>query len=126
MPGLRWGQVLRPYNRARSVEEEDDVALVAKSNLQDVRCVFDHAENPDDRRRIDRLAEGFVVEADVAAGDGRAESGAGFSEAVDSFAELPHHFRLFRAAEIEAIRGSDGACATAGHVAGRLRDGVHR
>src|SRR5258708_8492796 len=118
--------MLRPYNGIRSVEAEDDVALVAKSNFQEVRGVFEHAEHADDRRWIDRLAESFVVEADVAAGDGSAEGGAGFAETVDRFAELPHHFGLFGAAEIEAIRGGDGARAAASHVAGGFRDGVHR
>jgi len=67
----------------------------------------------------------FVIEADVAAGDGRAEGGAGLGEAVDGFAELPHHFGFFGAAEIEAIRGGDGPRAARGDVAGRFRNGVH-
>src|SRR6266851_3114444 len=103
--------MLRPYRGIRSVEEEEDVAFVAEGDFQDARGVFEHAEHADDRRWIDRLAESFVVEADVAAGDGGAEGGAGFAETVDGFAELPHHFGLFGAAEIEAIRGGAGACA---------------
>src|SRR6267143_4919640 len=117
--------MLRPYRGIRSVEEEDDVALVAESDFQDVRGIVENAEDADDRRGIDGFAKSFVVEADVAAGDGSAEGGAGFGEAVDGFAELPHDFGLFRAAEIEAIRGGDGASAAAGHVARGLRDGVH-
>src|SRR6267378_2550063 len=117
--------MLRPYSRGRSVEEEDDVALVAEGDFQDLRGVVENAEDADDRRWIDGFAESFVVEADVAAGDGRAEGGAGFGEAVDGFAELPHHFGFFGAAEIKAIRGGDGPCAARGHVAGRFRDGVH-
>ena len=38
---------------------------------------------------------------------------------------MPHHFRLFRAAEVEAIRGGNGACAAGGHVAGGFRNGMH-
>ncbi len=87
---------------------------------------MENAEDTDDRRWIDGFAEGFVVEADVAAGDGRAEGGAGFGEAVDGFTELPHHFGFFGAAEVEAIRGGDGAGTAASHVAGRFGDGVHR
>src|SRR5712692_2995059 len=118
--------MLRPYNGIRSVEEEDDVALVAEGDLQDVRDVVEDAEDADHRRGVDRFAESFVVEADVAAGDGSAEGGAGFTETVDGFAELPHHFGLFGAAKIEAIRGGDGARAAGGHVAGRFGGGMHR
>src|SRR6202043_2912123 len=91
-----------------AIEQNDDIALVAERDFQDLRGIVENAKDADDRRGIDRFAESFVVEADVAAGDGRAEGGAGFGEAVDGFAELPHHFGLFRAAEIEAIRGGDG------------------
>src|SRR5260370_16168629 len=115
----------RPYSRGQSVEEEDDVALVAEGDFSDARGVFENAEDADDRRWIDRFAESFVVEADVAAGDGSAEGGAGFGEAVDGFAELPHHFGLFGAAKIEAIRGGDGPRAATSHVAGRYRDRGH-
>src|SRR5229473_1009387 len=117
--------MLRPYRGIRSVEEEDDVALVAEGDFQDARGVFENAEDADDRRGINGFAESFIVETDVAAGDGSAEGGAGFAETVDDFAELPHHFGFFRAAEIEAIRGGDGPRAARGHVAGRFRDGVH-
>src|SRR5260370_4526610 len=109
--------MLRPYRGIRSVEEEDGVALVAEGDFQDARDVFDHAEDADDRRRVNGFAESFVVEAHVAAGDGSAEGGAGFTETVDGFAELPHHFGLVAASEIEAIRGGDGPRAAAGHLA---------
>src|SRR5258708_36655846 len=118
--------MLRPYNGIRSVEEEDDVALVAEGDLQDVRDVVEDAEDADHRRRVNGFAKSFVVEADVAAGDGRAEGGAGFAETVDGFAELPHHFGLFRAAEVEAVRGGDGACPARGHVTSRFRNSMHR
>src|SRR5437763_15445065 len=42
------------------------------------------------------------------------------------FAELPHHFRLLRAAEVEAVGGGNGARAACGYVARGCRDGVHR
>src|SRR5260370_30330397 len=117
--------MLRPYSRGQSVEEEDDVALVAEGDFQDARGVFENAEDADDRRGINGFAESFIVETDVAAGDGSAEGGAGFAETVDDFAELPHHFGLFGAAEVQAIRGGNGPRAARGHVAGRFRDGVH-
>src|ERR1700687_3704769 len=118
--------MLRPYRGIRSVQEEYGVAFVAEGDFQDVRGVVENAKDADDRRRVDGFADGFVVEADVAAGDGRAEGGAGFGEAVDGFAELPHHFGLFGAAEVEAIGGGDGSRATGGYVAGGFGDGMHR
>src|SRR6266705_3553908 len=97
--------MLRPYSGSCSVEQDDDVAFLAESDFEDAGGVVENAEDADDRRWIDRLAESFVVEADVAASDGRAEGGVGFGEAVNGFAELPHHFGFFRAAEVEAVRG---------------------
>ena len=49
---------------------------------------------------------------------------AGFGDAVDGFAELPHHFGFFGIAEIEAIGGGPGARADGGHVARGFGDGV--
>src|SRR6266478_3969868 len=118
--------MLRPYKRVGTIEQEDGVAFVAEGDLEDAGGVVENAEDADDWRWVDRLAESLVVEADVAAGDGRAEGSAGFGEAVDGFAELPHHFGLFGAAEVEAIRGGDGTRTARGHVAGRFGDGVHR
>src|SRR5437879_2475370 len=109
----------------RTVEEKDDVAFVPEGNFEDARSVVENAEDADDWRWVDRLAESFVIEADIAAGDGRVEGGAGFGEAVDGFAELPHHFGFLGAAEIEAVRGGDGTRAARGHVAGGFGDGVH-
>src|SRR5229473_8199795 len=118
--------MLRPYRGIRSVEEEDDVALVAEGDFQDARGVFENAEDADDRRGINGFAESFIVETDVAAGDGSAEGGAGFAEAIDDFAELPHHFGLFGAAEIEAIGSCHGPRAAGGDVARSFRNCVHR
>src|SRR5216683_3455927 len=118
--------MLRPYRGTRSIEQNDGVAFVAEGNLEDAGSVVQNAKDPDDRGGVDGLAEGFVVEADVAAGDGRAESVAGFSEAVDGFAKLPHDFGFFGATEIEAIRCGDGARAASGYVAGGFRNSVHR
>ena len=44
-----------------------------------MREVFDQADHAEHRRRIDVFAERFVVEADIAAGDRRAEGDAGFA-----------------------------------------------
>ena len=45
--------------------------------------VFDQSEHAENRRRIDRLAQRFVVETDVAAGDRNFQRGACFGDAVN-------------------------------------------
>ena len=104
----------------RSIQQDHSVAGFAEGDFQDLRGVFDHPDDADDRGGVDRFAESFVVEADVASGDGSVEGGARFDQAIDGFAELPHHFGLFGAAEIQAIRGGDGPRAAASHIAGRF------
>src|SRR6202790_3455502 len=95
----------------RAVEQHDHVAFGAKRGFQDARSVIENAEDAYHWSRVDGFAERFVVEANVSTGDGRAKLIASDGEAVDGFAELPHNIRFFRAAEIEAIRCGDGACA---------------
>src|SRR5258708_36087268 len=99
---------------------------MAEGDFQNFGGVVEDAEDADDGSGVDGFAESLIVKADVAAGDRRAEGGAGFGEAVDGFAELPHHFGLFGAAEVEAIRSGDRTRAARGHVAGGFGDGVHR
>src|SRR6266704_596852 len=113
----------RPY--ARTVQRENGIALFAEGDFEDARGVVENAEDADDRRGVNGFAESLVVETNVAAGDGCAECVAGFSDAIDGFAELPHYFGLFRAAEVEAIRGGDGPRAGACNVAGGFGDCVH-
>src|SRR6266705_723147 len=90
-----------------AIEKDNEVAFVAEGDFQDARSVVEDAEDADDRRGVNGFAESLVVETNVAAGDGCAEGGAGFGDAIDDFAELPHYFGLFGVAKIEAIRGGD-------------------
>ena len=88
-----------------------------------LRHVVDHAEHGDDRGRVDRLVAGLVVERDVAAGDGDLELEASVGQALDGFAELPHHLGVLRGAEVEAVADGDRGGAGDGDVAVRLREG---
>ena len=65
--------------------------------------VVDEAEHADDRRRVDVVARGLVVEADVAADDRDAERPARLGHAVDRLGELPHHLGMLGVAEVEAV-----------------------
>ena len=108
-----------------SVEEKDGVGFMNEGHLQSVADIFEDAENAEDWSWVNGLTEGFVVEADVAAGDGNLQCFAGFADSFDGFAELKHHFGALGIAEIEAIGGGDGIGARARDVAGGLGDGVH-
>src|SRR5713101_283799 len=93
---------------ARSVQQNYSVVGFAEGNLEGAGGVLENAQDANDRRGIDRFSEGFVIEADVPASNRRAQRGASFADPIDRLRKLPHHFGLFRAAEIEAIRGRDG------------------
>src|SRR5262249_42439476 len=71
------------------------------------------------------FAEGFVIEADVAACDGSAERSASFGDAINGLGKLPHDFGLFRVAEIQTVGRGNGTSAAGGDVAGSFGDGVH-
>src|SRR3989442_2861023 len=118
--------MLRPYNRGRSVEENNDIFFFAKSHFERAVRVFDHAQNANNRRWVDGFAQRLIVEADVATGNGSAERGAGFRESIDGLAELPHHFGLFRASKIQAIRSGNRPSPARSDVARGFGDGVHR
>src|SRR5690348_2168536 len=112
--------------RWKTIQQDDRVAFVAESHAEGRIGVFENAEDAKDGRGINRAPESFVVEADVAAGDGHVEGAAGLGDAINRLAELAHDFGLFGIAEIEAIRGGDGTRAGAGDVARGFCDGVHR
>src|ERR1700722_6628755 len=82
--------------------------------------------NSEHGRGINSFAQSFVVETDVAAGDGNFQLFAGFRDAVDGLGELPHDVRLFGIAEVEAVGCGHGSCSRTGDFAGGLGDGVHR
>ena len=69
---------------------------------------FHQADNTHHRRRIDSFAQSFVIEADIASGDGSVEHAAGLRHAFDGFHQLRHDFRTFGIAEIQIIGGSHG------------------
>src|SRR5262249_40426422 len=109
-----------------AVEQDDGVAGGAEGDFEDPGCVVEQAEDADDGSWIDGFAEGFIVEADVAAGDGCAEGGRGAGDAIYRLGELPHDFGFFRATEVQTVRGGDWTRAASGDIAGGFGHGVHR
>ena len=93
---------------------------------QHARRVLDQPDDADDRRRIDRLAVGLVVEADVAAGDRDVQRAARVGHAFDRLDELPHDLGPLGVAEVQAVGRADRDAAGAGDVARRLGDRQHR
>src|ERR1035437_5948047 len=87
---------------------------------------FHQPHDADDGRGVDAAAEGFVVEADIAAGDGRVEEAAGLGHAFDGLDELGHDFGALGVAEVEAIGGGDGQRAHDGESAAAFGDGELR
>ena len=85
-------------------------------------------KHADHGRRVDWSARGLVVEADVAAHDGRFERFAGRGDAADGLFERVVDLELLRVAEVQAVGDGDRRGAGADDVAGGLgdRDGRRR
>jgi hypothetical protein len=64
-------------------EEKDGIAFTLEVRTDGFGYVVEDADDAEDGSGIDAFAAGFIIERDVAAGDGRAEGGAGFGDAVD-------------------------------------------
>ena len=88
--------------------------------------MFKQSDDPDDGRGIDGLAVRFVVKAHVAAGDRRIEGAAGFADAFDGLAELPHDRRSLGIPKIQAVGRRQGLRTRARDIARRFGDGEHR
>src|SRR5688500_3471237 len=71
-------------------EHYNRVAAGLEAPTQYLAGVLEQAYHSEHRRRIDRLAVRFVVEADVAAGDGDVKRSTGSSNTFDRPSELPH------------------------------------
>src|SRR5690606_40036607 len=102
-----------------------DEVLARESYSDHLVHIVHYAHYPDDGRRRDRRAVVLVVEADVAAGDGRAQGFAGTAHALHRLLQRPEHLRLFGAAEVEAVGDPHRPAAAADDVAGRFRHRDH-
>jgi hypothetical protein len=115
-PGpLRAGQ-LRP----RLAQHQQHIAVVGEAHRHALADVLDQAEHADDRGGMDGRRAGGVVEADVAARDRDAQFGTAVGEPAYRLGELPHHRRILRRAEVQAVGDGDRGRAGDGHVAVRL------
>ena len=107
-------------------EEHHPIAHGAELTSHRLARVLEQADDADHRRRIDRLAVGLVVEADVATSDRNIERATRVADPADGFRKLPHDLRALGIAEVEVVGGADRFAASAGDVAGRLGDCQHR
>src|SRR5687768_10721040 len=90
------------------------------------RRIVEQADDAQYRRRENRAAFGFVVQADVAAGYRGRECAAGIADPAHGFRDLPHDLRPLWIAEVQVIGGADWFATGAGDIARRLSDGQHR
>src|SRR5579864_4020825 len=93
-----------------------------------LRSFMNIVENADDskyRCGVDPFAQGFVIEADVAASDGNFQFLAGLGDAVDGLGELPHDRRLLGISEIQAIGCADWIRPGTGDLARGFSDRMH-
>src|SRR5919198_720734 len=104
--------------------DEDDVARGPEAGAECEGGVVEHADDADDRGRVDRPAMVLVVERDVARDDREAERLARERHALDRLGQLVADLRRLRVPEVEAVRDRGGTGARAGDVAGRLADGA--
>ena len=103
---------------ARLAEQDERLAgFGTEVGREATMHVVDHAEHTDDRRGQDRRRPRLVVETDVAARDRNPELTAPVGQPVHGLLELPHHRRVLRRTEVEAVRHRAGGCTRRRHVA---------
>ena len=117
----------RPGERHDARTEQDDAVTLAPTDTR-WRAVeaIDEAEHADDRRRVDVVARGLVVEADVAADYGDAERATRLTHAVDGLAQLPHDRGMFGVAEVQTVDQRDRARADTSQIEHRFTDDSRR
>src|ERR1700719_2901989 len=106
-------------------QQDDFSSGIHEIHLHRFVDVFENSDHPNHRSRVNTLAESFVVEADIAAGNRRIKFLASFGNPVNRLRKLPHNVRLFWVAEIETISSADRSCSGASYFAGGFGDRVH-
>ena len=106
----------------RLAEQQHPVPGLAETGRRAAGDVLDDPEHGHHRGRQDRGLAGLVVEAHVAAGDRDAELDAGVLEPAARLRELPHHRRVLRRAEVQAVADRQRGGAARRDVAVGLRE----
>ena len=102
-------------------DQEHEVAFRAQTRAKPAAVVFDYADHPHDRGRIDGgLAVGVVVQAHVAADDWQVQGAARVRQAGDRLLELPVHLGAVRVGEVQAVGDGQRPGAGGDDVARRL------
>ena len=113
----------------RLPEDVDELAILLPSHRRAASNIVDHAEHTNHRRRKNRNFTGLVVERHVATSDRRSEFETTIGQPTNRLGELPHHFRILRRTEVQAVRDRQrlrtGDCDIAIRLGKRkLRTGV--
>src|ERR1041385_7068371 len=85
--------------------------------------IFTSRNNANRGRREDRTVRTLIVEADIAARDGRVEGPAGFGHTANRFAKLPKSFRIMRVTKVQVIGSAQRNRARAGQIPRALGSG---
>src|SRR5438067_1409226 len=99
---------------------------LAAAARDDAIRALEKTDDTNHRRRVDGMAIGLVVEADVAARNRHVERSTRLANPFDRLCELPHDRRAFRVAEVQAIGRAERPGAGARDVPGRFSHGEHR
>ena len=121
----------RAVELVAGVTEQDQrlPRLVAQLGGNAAGDVVDHAEDADHRGGQDRGGPGLVVETDVAPGDRDAQRRGAVGQPPHRMGELPHHARVLRGPEVQAVghrdrRGTGDRDVAVGLGQRELRAGV--
>src|SRR5690242_18835409 len=88
--------------------------------------VLENSYHSEDGGWIDTLAEGLVIETDIAARDGDLEFFASPGKSINGLRELPHDMWLFGISEVQTIGRSNWNCPRTSYFSSSLSDGMHR
>src|SRR6202790_3841549 len=87
-------------------QQDDFSSGIHEIHLHRFVDVFENSDHPNHRSGVNTLAESFVVEADIAAGNRRIKFLASFGNPVNRLRKLPHNVRQFS----QTIDGITKAC----------------
>ena len=94
----------------RLAKKDDSIPFIFKPLAGNVFRLFDQADHPHRRGRIDGPGRVLVVQADVAACHRRAKRLAGLGQAAHALFKLPKQLRIVRITKVQIVRRPERPC----------------
>ena len=94
----------------RLAKKDDSIPFIFKPLAGNVFRLFDQADHPHRRGRVDGPGRVLVVQADVAAGHRRAERLARLGQAAHALFKLPKQLRIVRITKVQIVRRPERPC----------------